>query len=66
MDGQDRSDAGSEGRSMGQGGKEVGDKDGDDGMGGSNNSSNSSQSGRQSHRLVTGSEITNLFYFILF
>lgn len=41
-------------------------KDGDDGMGGSNNSSNSSQSGRQSHRLVTGSEITNLYYFILF
>lgn len=40
MDGQDGSDARSEGRSMGQGGREVGDRErerdgGDDGMGGS-------------------------------
>ena len=40
VDGQDGSDARSEGRSMGQGGREVGDRErerdgGDDGMGGS-------------------------------
>lgn len=69
MDGQDRSDARSEGRSMGQGGREVGDREETVVMMDGRLCINSSSSNQlRVGKLLSCDwrEITNLYYIILF